>query len=169
MTGRVASGRYIVHKAQYSRMSDSADAPNGDGELSERERIRERKLRELREQESGEDTDEEPGQATPNEPIEVDGPAALQRTIAEHDVVLVDCYADWCGPCQMMDPTIESLARESDAAVAKVDVDANPQIAQQVGARSIPTLLVFANGEVVERLVGAQDRASLESAIDAAA
>lgn len=53
--------------------------------------------------------------------------------------------------------------------VAKVDVDANPQIAQQLGARSIPTLLVFANGEQVERLVGAQDRSSLEAAIAAAA
>jgi len=150
-------------------MSDSADAGDGDGELSERERIRERKLRELRERRSDDDIDEEPEAETPNHPIDIDGPAALQRTVDEYDVVLVDCYADWCGPCQMMEPTIEALARESDAAVAKVDVDANPQIAQQVGARSIPTLLVFANGEPTERLVGAQDRASLESAIDAAA
>ena len=159
-------------------MSDSADAADGDGELSEREQIREKKLQELRERRGGESgvrdaaaSGNEAGDnaSTPSEPIEIDGSAAFQRVIDEHEIVLVDCYADWCGPCQMMEPPIETIARESDAAVAKVDVDANPQIAQQLGARSIPTLLVFANGEQVERLVGAQDRSSLEAAIAAAA
>ena len=67
----------------------------------------------------------------------------------------------------MMEPTIEALAGETDAAVAKVDVDANPGLAQQLGARSIPTLLVYADGEPVDRFVGAQDRATLKSAITA--
>jgi len=66
----------------------------------------------------------------------------------------------------MMEPTIEALAAESDAAIAKVDVDANQAVAQQLGARSIPTLVLFAGGEAVDRFVGAQDRATLESAIN---
>lgn len=164
-------------------MSDSADSTNGSGadesSRSERERIRERKRRELREKlggdgETGADgtgTDGAEGtetgaDPTPTEPIEVESPAAFQRVVTDHDVVLVDCYADWCGPCQMMEPAIEAIASGTDAAVAKVDVDANPEIAQQLGARSIPTLLLYANGEAVDRFVGAQDRATLEAAIE---
>ena len=160
-------------------MSDSADAADGgDAGKSERERIRERKLRALREELErdgeigGGDASDAPAEtpaATPSEPIEVDGPEAFRRVVDEHDVVVVDCYADWCGPCQMMEPTIEALASDTDAAVAKVDVDANPGIAQQLGARSIPTLLVYADGEAVDRFTGAQDRATLESAIERAA
>ena len=147
-------------------MSDTADATDGtDSATSERERIRERKLRELREEleREGEIGGE------PDEPIEVGGPEEFRRVVDEHDVVLVDCYADWCGPCQMMEPTIEALASDTDAAVAKVDVDANQGIAQQLGARSIPTLLLYVDGEAADRFTGAQDRATLESAIERAA
>jgi len=157
-------------------MSDAAetDDPTGDEAKTERERIRERKRRELEARlgdgealdgSAGTETGEG-GAATPGEPIHVNGPDELQRTVDEHDVVLVDCYADWCGPCQMMEPTIEALAAETDAAIAKVDVDANQAVAQQLGARSIPTLVLYAGGEAVDRFVGAQDRATLESAID---
>ncbi|MUW14008.1 thioredoxin [Halorubrum sp. CBA1125] len=152
-------------------MTESPDS--ADAEKSERERIREEKLRELRREldENGEvggssaDVTNDGSEATPDEPIEVDGSDAFQRVVAEYDVVLVDCYADWCGPCQMMEPAVEAVAAATDAAVAKVDIDANPEIARELGARSIPTLLVYADGEVVDRLVGAQDRATLESAI----
>ncbi|VTT87198.1 Thioredoxin [Halorubrum sp. DM2] len=158
-------------------MSDAADANDsaGDGAKTERERIRERKRRELEArlddgesltETAGTDSGDSGGSGAPSEPIHVNGTDELQRAVDEHDVVLVDCYADWCGPCQMMEPTIEALAAETDAAVAKVDVDANPEIAQQLGARSIPTLVVYADGEVADRFVGAQDRATLESAIE---
>lgn len=80
--------------------------------------------------------------------------------------MLVDCYADWCGPCRMLEPTIEALAAETGAAVAKVDVDAHQRLAQQLGARSVPTLVLYADGEPVERLLGAQDRATLDGLID---
>ena len=146
-----------------------------DADRSERERIRERKRQRLRERLTDEDAEESTGSAgeadtgdeTPSEPVAVGDPEAFQRLVGEHDVVLVDCYADWCGPCQMMEPTIEALAAETDAAVAKIDVDAAPGLAQQLGARSIPTLLVYADGEPVDRFVGAQDRTTLESAITA--
>ncbi|QWC19493.1 thioredoxin [Halorubrum sp. 2020YC2] len=157
-------------------MSDAAEASESADEEpeTERERIRERKRRELEARlGDGDALDEaagadagDGGAATPGEPIHVNGPDELRRAVDEHDVVLVDCYADWCGPCQMMEPTMEALAAETDAAVAKVDVDANRAVAQQLGARSIPTLVLYADGEAVERFVGAQDRATLESAID---
>ena len=150
-----------------------------DTERSERERIREQKREELRERleddesasaaaEARDATRSEPGEdegRPPDEPISIAGTDAFQHVVSEHDVVLVDCYADWCGPCQMMEPTVDALARETDAAVAKIDVDAHPELAQQLGARGVPTFLVYANGEAVDRFVGAQDRNTLESAI----
>ena len=143
-------------------MSDAID--------DERQRIRERKKRELRDRlengssPDGADTPEKG--ATPDEPISIEGSDHLEEVVGNHDVVLVDCYADWCGPCQMLEPTIEALAAETDAAVAKVDVDAHQRLAQQLGARGVPTLLLYADGEPVERMVGAQDRATLEAVIE---
>ncbi|GAB7020830.1 hypothetical protein JCM18750_36920 [Halostagnicola bangensis] len=79
----------------------------------------------------------------PSEPIVIEGATHLDEVVDEHDVVLVDCYADWCGPCQMLEPTIETLAVETDAGVAKVNVDAHQQLAQQLVSRhsySMPTV-----------------------------
>ncbi|ELY61013.1 thioredoxin family protein [Natronococcus jeotgali] len=143
-------------------MSESID--------DERRRIRERKKRELRERlENGGVADETGGAeraATPDEPISVEGSDHLDEIVGTYGVVLVDCYADWCGPCQMLEPTIESLAAETDAAVAKVDVDRHQRLAQRLGARGVPTLVLYADGEPTERLVGAQDRATLEGLIE---
>ncbi|WP_254762874.1 thioredoxin family protein [Natrinema marinum] len=143
-------------------MSDTAD--------DERQRIRERKKRELQERlENGgslEAADADEGGDTPAEPIPITGQGHLDEVVGEYDVVLVDCYADWCGPCQMLEPTIEALAAETDAAVAKVDVDAHQRLAQQLGARGVPTLVLYADGQPVERMVGVQDRASLEGLIE---
>ncbi|WP_290816353.1 co-chaperone YbbN [Halovivax sp.] len=148
-------------------MSDATD--------DERERIRERKLRELRERLEREgDGRSETGAArasgaatggAPDEPIEIEGEDHLQRVVSAHPVVLVDCYAEWCGPCKMMEPTIEALAAETDAAVATVDVDAHQTLATRLGVRGVPTLVCFADGEPAERLVGAQDRATLEALV----
>lgn len=133
----------------------------------ELERIREQKKQEILENAGGGASGDDAGQSTsaPEEPIQISGGDHLQTVIDEHDVVLVDCYADWCGPCQMMEPVVEDLAATSSAAVAKLDVDANQRIAAELGAQSIPTLIVYAEGEPVQRLVGAQDRATLESVL----
>lgn len=102
----------------------------------------------------------------PDEPVYVDGAEDFSSTIDEHDVVLVDFYADWCGPCKMLNPTLEEIAAESDAVVAKVDIDANQQIAQQNGVRSVPTVQLYANGEQVEQWIGVQDKSTYVSAIE---
>ncbi|MXR53067.1 thioredoxin [Halovenus sp. WSH3] len=137
-------------------------------ERDELQRIRERKRERLKRRQAAEQA--ETGSAdSPRTPIEIESHSHFEEVTSTHDLVLVDCYADWCGPCQMMEPTIESLAAESEAAVAKVDVDRHQRLAQQLGAQGVPTLVVFAGGEPVERVVGAQDRATLEQLLQRAA
>ncbi len=77
--------------------------------------------------------------------------------------VMVDLWADWCGPCHIIAPGIEELAREYQGRVkvAKLDIDANPMIATKYGIRSIPTVLFFKNGEVVDQVIGAVPKKEL--------
>jgi thioredoxin 1 len=132
-------------------------------DTDEKERIREQKRKELLESvEGGSD-------AVPDDPVEVEGREHLDTLVADQEVVLVDCYADWCGPCKMMEPAIEAVAAETDALVAKVDVDRHQGLAGELGVQGVPTLVVYANGEPVERRVGAQDRATLETLVEQAA
>lgn len=81
--------------------------------------------------------------------------------------VLVDFWATWCAPCRAIAPSLEELATQykGQVKIAKVDVDENQAIAQQFGIRSIPTLLLFKGGKVVDQLVGAMPKAKLEDSI----
>ena len=126
----------------------------------ELEEIRQRKLEQLREGERPKD--DEP---TPSEPVHIDGVQSFQDAV-DSGVVLVDFYADWCGPCKQLEPIVERIAAGTDATVAKVDIDENQGLAAQYGVRSVPTLLLFSDGKQVEQLVGVQQEGQLRSLIE---
>ncbi|MAW66274.1 MAG: thioredoxin [Flavobacteriales bacterium] len=82
--------------------------------------------------------------------------------------VVVDFWAEWCGPCRMVAPVVEELSKdyEGKALVGKVDVDANNEISAKYGIRNIPTILFIKNGEVVDKQVGAAPKAALAEKLD---
>ena len=92
----------------------------------------------------------------------------FNEIVTKNDVVLVDFWAEWCGPCRMIARMIEALANEYDgkAVIGKLDVDNNQESSIKFGVRSIPTLLVFKDGEMVDRHVGAVPKETLSSSIN---
>ena len=92
----------------------------------------------------------------------------FEQTINSGKVVLVDFWAQWCGPCRRLAPTVDELATDYDGklVVAKMDVDENPNTPNRFSVRGIPTLLLFKGGQVVEQVVGLTDKDALKKVID---
>jgi len=93
--------------------------------------------------------------------------ANFDSTVKSSQKLVVDCWAAWCGPCKMLAPTFEALAKDYNGKVAfaKLDTDESPKTAMALGIHSIPTLIFFKDGKQVERLTGAHPRANIEAII----
>ncbi len=101
-----------------------------------------------------------------NKPVEVTD-ATFNETVQSHRLVVIDCWAAWCGPCRMIAPIIEELAREyaGKMVFGKLDVDKNRVVSMQYQIMSIPTLMVFSHGKLVDRITGALPKPVLKAQI----
>jgi len=127
--------------------------------MDELERIRARKMQELMRRQS-----QAAGKYALDSPIEVTD-NNFESLIREYPLLVVDCWATWCGPCRMLAPVIDELARDYAGKVVfgKMDVDENPRTAMNFGIMSVPTLLVIKGGKLVDQIVGAVPRDYIES------
>jgi len=117
------------------------------------------------------------GTKLPDATAATDGPQIVTDTTFANEVVaasssrpvLVDAWAEWCGPCRMIAPILDQLAAESNYRykIAKLNVDENPQTAAQFNIRSIPTLLIFRNGKLVDQIIGAQPKQAIAARLKA--
>jgi len=105
---------------------------------------------------------------TASHPIAVTDSDFAEQVIRSEQPVLVDFWAEWCAPCHALGPAIESLAAdyEGRAVVAKIDIDANQEVARQFGIRSIPTVMLFDKGQVVDTFVGVRPKADYAESLD---
>ncbi len=128
--------------------------------------IRERKRSEIQNRLSdGESRGEDSTSEAPDEPIYIRDADHFETVTQQYDVALADFYADWCGPCKMLEPIVEELAAETDAAMVKVDVDQFQGLAQEYRVQGVPTMVLFADGVVAERIVGVREKHNLEQLI----
>ena len=130
-------------------------------EDEELERIKQAKLQKMMKSA----TTEKRGTAF-NKPVEMTA-VTFKEMILNHPLVVVDCWAPWCGPCRMVAPVIEELARDYAEKIlfGKLNVDENREVSTQYEIMSIPTLLVFKNGKLVDTIIGAMPREMLEQKI----
>ena len=131
-------------------------------EDEELERIKRARLREM----TKSTISQKQGGLALNKPITVTD-ATFKEVIQNHPLVVVDCWAPWCAPCHMVAPIIEEMARDYAGRIlfGKLNVDENREVTMQYQIMSIPTLLVFKNGKLIDRIIGAVPRQMLEPKI----
>lgn len=129
--------------------------------MNEIEEIRKRKLKEYTNSylKGGKKMEEN----QPNTPLKITD-ADMEDTIKKYDTIVIDCWAPWCGPCRMVGPVIDELAKEMQGKIVfgKLNVDENPQTSQKHQIMSIPTLLIFKDGNLVDKFIGAMPKDSLK-------
>ncbi|MEM3151472.1 MAG: thioredoxin [Candidatus Bathyarchaeia archaeon] len=127
----------------------------------ELEEIRIKKLKELMKKVS------ESEKNFPSEPVKVVD-ESIDEFICEYPIAVLDCWAEWCGPCRMIAPIIDQLAREYSGKIVfgKLNVDENPEGARRFGIMSIPTLLIFKDGKLIDRIIGALPKNVLEAKLN---
>ncbi len=106
-------------------------------------------------------------QKTQMEPVNVTDATFETEVLQSSTPVLLDCWAPWCGPCQRMLPVMHDLAQElaGQVKVAKLNVDENPAVAQKLGIRSIPTILLYKDGKAIEQVMGALPKDQLKGTV----
>jgi thioredoxin 1 len=131
--------------------------------LDEVDEIRKKKMEKLMREQS---KPEQPKVEYPNKPI-VLADATIDAAVSQYPLLIVDCWAEWCGPCRMIAPMIEEFAKEfgGRAVFGKLNVDENMQTSNKYRISAIPTLLVFKNGKLVDKLIGAYPKPTLAGKI----
>ena len=129
----------------------------------ELEEIKKRKIEELKQHVMRENMKED----TPKTPLKITD-ADINEAIKKYDTIVIDCWAPWCGPCRMLTPVIEELAKEMQGKIVfgKLNVDENPRTSMKHKIMSIPTLLVFKKGNLVDRLVGAYPKEEIKKKLE---
>jgi len=133
--------------------------------MDELEKIRMKKLKQLEKQYiKGEENMEE---NMPNTPLNISD-ADIESNVKKYETMVVDCWAPWCGPCRMVGPIIEELAKEMQGKIVfgKLNVDENQQTSMKYQIMSIPTMLIFKNGELVDKLIGAMPKDILKQKLE---
>jgi len=133
--------------------------------MDELEEIKKRKLEQLKKQYMNGGKNMEGN--LPNTPLEITD-ADVEDNIKKYETIVIDCWAPWCGPCRMVHPIIEELAKEMQGKIVfgKLNVDENPMTSAKHQIMSIPTLLIFKNGTLVDRLVGAMPKPQLKAKLE---
>ena len=133
--------------------------------VQELEELRKKKMEELKKQlmYRGRNMSEE----MPDAPLEVTD-ADFDDAVKKYKTIVIDCWAPWCGPCRMVGPIIEELAKEMQGKIVfgKLNVDENPSVSMKHQIMSIPTMLIFKNGNLIDKLIGAMPKDMLKQKLE---